>query len=92
MLNCRYVFYNMNTTKTILGTTAIVVALALVLAPSAISEYVFASHNSAEQEIEQGQASEQNAQCVSGTFTALSCNNVDFQFQNNDGNLALGQQ
>jgi hypothetical protein len=48
--------------------------------------------NDAEQSIEQGQASEQNAQCVSGTFTAISCNNLGFQFQNNEGNLALGQQ
>jgi hypothetical protein len=50
------------------------------------------SGNEAEQSIEQGQWSEQNAQCVSGTFTLISCNNVGFQFQNNDGNLALGQQ
>jgi len=49
-------------------------------------------HNDAEQEIEQEQSSEQNAQCVSGTFTFLGCNNVGFQFQNNNGNLALGQQ
>ncbi len=48
--------------------------------------------NDAEQAIEQGQASAQDAQCVSGTFTAFSCNNLGFQFQNNDGNLALGQQ
>jgi hypothetical protein len=82
----------MNTTKTLLGTTAIVVALALVLAPAALSENVFASHNDAEQGIAQGQASEQNAQCVSGTFTALSCNNLGFQFQDNEGNNALAQQ
>ena len=48
--------------------------------------------NDAEQAILQGQASEQNAQCVSGDVTFLSCNNVGFQFQNNEGNLALGQQ
>ncbi len=48
--------------------------------------------NDASQSINQLQVSEQNAQCVSGTFTLLSCNNVGFQFQNNDGNLALGQQ
>ena len=82
----------MNTTKTILGTIAIVVALALVLAPSAISENVFASHNSAEQEIEQGQASEQNAQCVSGDFSLICGNNVNLQLQAQLGNLALGQQ
>jgi cell division protein FtsL len=48
--------------------------------------------NDAEQEIEQGQASEQNAQCVSGDITAISCNNLGFQFQTNEGNLALGQR
>jgi Ni/Co efflux regulator RcnB len=48
--------------------------------------------NDASQSINQLQVSEQNAQCVSGTFTALSCNNLGFQFQDNDGNLALGQQ
>jgi len=48
--------------------------------------------NDAEQEIEQGQVNEQNAQCVSGEFTLASCNNVGLLFQNNKGNLALGQQ
>ncbi len=48
--------------------------------------------NDAEQEIEQGQANEQNAQCVSGEFTLASCNNLGLLFQNNEGNLALGQQ
>ena len=50
------------------------------------------SGNEAEQAILQGQASEQNAQCVSGDVTFISCNNVGLQFQNNEGNLALGQQ
>ncbi len=49
-------------------------------------------HNDAEQEIEQEQASEQNAQCVSGDFSLLCENNLGFMFQNNDGNLALGQR
>ena len=49
-------------------------------------------HNKAEQGIEQGQSNEQNAQCVSGEFTLASCNNLGFLFQNNEGNLALGQQ
>ena len=48
--------------------------------------------NDASQSINQIQVSEQNSQCVSGTFTLISCNNVGLQFQNNDGNLALGQQ
>ena len=49
-------------------------------------------HNDAEQEIEQGQASEQNAQCVSGEFTIAGCNNVGLMFQFQDGNIAAGQQ
>ena len=48
--------------------------------------------NDAEQEIEQGQASEQNAQCVSGEITFASCNNVGIQLQEQLGKLALGQQ
>ena len=48
--------------------------------------------NDAEQEIEQGQASEQNAQCVSGEVTFASCNNVGIQLQEQLGDLALGQQ
>jgi hypothetical protein len=54
--------------------------------------YATKKHNDAEQEIEQGQASEQNAQCVSGDFSLLCGNNVDLQLQTQLGNLALGQQ
>ncbi len=48
--------------------------------------------NDAEQGIEQGQASEQNAQCVSGDFTIAGCNNFGLMFQFQDGNIAAGQQ
>ena len=48
--------------------------------------------NDAEQEIEQGQSSEQNGQCVSGTISLIDCNNVGLQFQDQDGNIAGGQQ
>ena len=48
--------------------------------------------NDAEQEIEQGQASEQNAQCVSGKITFASCNDVGIQLQEQIGDLALSQQ
>ena len=48
--------------------------------------------NDGEQEIEQEQENEQNAQCVSGEFTIAGCNNIGLLFQNNEGNLALGQQ
>ena len=49
-------------------------------------------HNKAEQEIEQGQSNEQNGQCVSGTISLIDCNNVGLQFQDQDGNIAGGQQ
>ena len=48
--------------------------------------------NSADQEISQSQSSEQNSLCVSGDDTDDSCNNFNFQFQDNEGNNALGQQ
>lgn len=54
--------------------------------------YATGKHNEAEQGIEQGQASEQNAQCVSGEITFASCNNVNIQLQEQLGDLALGQQ
>ena len=50
------------------------------------------SSNELEQEIEQEQSNEQNAQCVSGDFTALGCNNVGLMFQFQDGNIAGAQQ
>ena len=54
--------------------------------------YATKKHNDAEQEIEQGQANEQNAQCVSGDFTLAGCNNVGLMFQFQDGNIAGAQQ
>jgi hypothetical protein len=48
--------------------------------------------NDAEQAIEQGQASEQSAQCISGDFSLICGNNVNLQLQDQLGNLALGQQ
>jgi hypothetical protein len=54
--------------------------------------YATKKHNDAEQEIEQDQANEQNAQCVSGDVTFASCNNLGFLFQNNEGNIAGAQQ
>ena len=52
------------------------------------------SHNDnhADQSTEQGQYSDQNAQCVSGESIVLSCNNLSFKDQSNDGNSASGQQ
>ncbi len=49
-------------------------------------------HNFAHQGIHQDQENDQDAQCVSGINTLLSCNNVDVQSEFNRGNNALGQQ
>ena len=48
--------------------------------------------NDADQAIEQGQVSEQNAQCISGDFSLICGNNVNLQLQDQLDNLALGQQ
>ena len=40
-------------------------------------------NSEAEQAIEQAQSSSQDAQCVSGDITALSCNNLGLQLQRN---------
>ncbi len=79
------------------GIFAMFVAAALIGSVVAFGDnYAYAGgkkkHNDAEQEIEQGQASEQNAQCVSGEITFASCNNVNIQLQEQLGDLALGQQ
>ncbi len=47
--------------------------------------------NKAKQSIDQSQSSNQNAGCVSGGTTFLSCNNLSFQHQKNSGNNALAQ-
>ena len=48
--------------------------------------------NTANQGIGQSQSSNQNALCVSGTGTFVSCNNLNAQNQANSGNNALAQQ
>jgi ABC-type transport system involved in cytochrome bd biosynthesis fused ATPase/permease subunit len=82
----------MNTSKTLLVSTLVVLALALVLAPLAISEGALAKKsNKAKQIISQSQKSKQNTQVMSGGDSILSCNNLNFQFQANTGSNALGQ-
>jgi hypothetical protein len=49
------------------------------------------SGNIVQQAIEQSQSSVQNALCVSGSGTFVSCNNLSFQNQKNTGNNALAQ-
>jgi hypothetical protein len=48
--------------------------------------------NNSNQGIGQSQSSRQNSQCVSGGDTSDSCNNINFQNQQNSGNNAAGQQ
>ncbi|VFJ13673.1 hypothetical protein [Candidatus Nitrosocosmicus franklandus] len=79
------------------GIFAMFIAAALIGSVVAFGDnYAYAGgkkkSNDAEQEIEQGQANEQNGQCVTGTFSLINCNNVGLLFQDNEGNLALGQQ
>ena len=79
------------------GIFAMFIAAALIGSVVAFGDnYAYAGgkkkSNDAEQEIEQGQENAQNGQCVTGTISLLNCNNVGLLFQNNDGELALGQQ
>jgi hypothetical protein len=82
----------MNTSKILLVSTTVVLALALVFAPLAISEDALAKKsNKAKQIISQSQKSQQNSQVISGGSSVLSGNNLNFQFQSNTGNNALAQ-
>ncbi|MBA2268339.1 MAG: hypothetical protein M3Q77_06480 [Thermoproteota archaeon] len=82
----------MNTSKTLLVSTAVFLALALILAPLAISEDAFAKKsNKAKQVISQSQKSNQNSQVVSGGSSVLSGNNLNIQLQGNTGSNALAQ-
>ena len=81
--------------KLLIASVAIVVALALFTSPLVIMDDAFATKNKkdnkASQSISQSQSSNQNAGCVSGGTTFLSCNNLSFQHQKNTGNNALAQ-
>jgi len=85
----------MNTSKTLLASSAFVIALALVLAPLALSEDALAKKskksNFAQQIISQVQKSSQNSQVVSGGDSVGSGNNINLQFQSNSGSNALAQ-
>ena len=86
----------MNTNKTILVPIAVVLTLALVLAPLAAAGDAFAGKknkkdNFAQQIISQVQKSSQNSQVVSGGNSIGSGNNINLQFQSNSGNNALAQ-
>ncbi|MGD9534631.1 MAG: hypothetical protein AB7V56_12805 [Candidatus Nitrosocosmicus sp.] len=78
----------------ITASIAIVVAFALFASPLVAPDDALATHkkgNKAKQSISQSQSSNQNAGCVSGGTTFLSCNNLSFQHQFNSGNNALAQ-
>jgi len=79
------------------GIFAMFIAAALIGSVVAFGDnYAYAGgkkkSNDAEQSIEQGQANEQNAQCVSGTFSLIDCNNIGLGLQFQDGNIAAAQQ
>jgi hypothetical protein len=88
-----------NITKTHkVGLFAMFIAAALIGSVIAFDDnmaYAGGKHkksNDAEQEIEQEQVNEQSGQCVTGTISLIDCNNVGLLFQDNTGNLALGQR
>ena len=93
-MNKTNIHYNKN--KYIVASIVIMVALALIASPLVAIDDAFATKkkkgNVAQQAIEQSQASVQNALCVSGSGTFVSCNNLSFQNQKNTGNNALAQQ
>ena len=85
-----------NKNKLFVASIAIVVALALITSPLVALDDAFATKkkkgNVAQQAISQSQSSVQNALCISGSGTFVSCNNLSFQNQKNTGNNALAQQ
>jgi succinate dehydrogenase/fumarate reductase-like Fe-S protein len=87
---------NKNSKRLFVASIAIaVVALTLFVSPMLNVDDALATHNKknkAKQSIDQSQSSNQNAGCVSGGTTFISCNNLSFQHQKNSGNNALAQQ
>ena len=86
---------NSKNSKLFVASIAIVVALTLFVSPMLNVDDALATHNKknkAKQSIDQSQSSNQNAGCVSGGTTFLSCNNLSFQHQKNSGNNALAQE
>ena len=87
---------NKNKRKLFIASIAIAaLALTLFVSPMLNVDDALATHNKknkSKQSIDQSQSSNQNAGCVSGGTTFLSCNNISFQHQKNTGNNALAQQ
>ena len=94
-MNKTYIHNQNKNSKIFVTSIAIVVALTLFVSPMLNVDDALATHNKknkAKQSIDQSQSSNQNAGCVSGVTTFLSCNNLSFQHQKNTGNNALAQQ
>src|SRR6188472_817624 len=83
-------FINMN--KALMTLAVLAVSFVLLVGPTSMTMNVFATINTANQGIGQSQSSNQNALCVSGTGTLVSCNNLNAQNQANSGNNAAAQQ
>jgi succinate dehydrogenase/fumarate reductase-like Fe-S protein len=89
--------FTLNNKKPLILAVVAVVTFALFLSPTLAVNDVMAKDkknkgNDSDQDIDQGQSSRQNAQCVSGEDVIASCNNLSVQDQDNDGNNAAGQQ
>ena len=87
----------LNNKKPLILAVVAVVAFAMFLSPTLAVSDVMAKENKkkgndSDQDIEQGQSSRQNAQCVSGEDVVASCNQLSLQDQDNEGNNAAGQQ
>src|SRR4029078_6649944 len=77
--------------KALMTFAVLAVSFVLLVGPTPMAMNVFATANTANQGIGQSQSSNQNALCVSGTGTLISCNNLNAQSQNNTGNNAAAQ-
>ena len=94
-VNKSIIQYKMNSGKNILASFAAVLAISFILliGPTSMTMNVFATANTAQPRYRSiTKSSNQNALCVSGTGTLVSCNNLNAQSQTNSGNNALAQQ
>jgi hypothetical protein len=89
--------FTLNNKKPLILAVVAMVTFALFLSPTLAVTDVMATDkkskgNDRDQDIDQGQSSRQNAQCVSAEDVVASCNQVSVQDQDNEGNNAAGQQ
>ena len=82
--------FTLNNKKPHILAVVAVVTFALFLSPTLAVNDVMAEDkknkgNDSDQDINQGQSSRQNAQCVSGEDVVASCNNLSVQDQDNEG-------